>query len=143
MLKRSAFGTLFVALLVLALGLQMQAAGVARQAQRLYVAAGVTSRPWQSRLGDARTAAALRPDVIAYAQRAASIQAARYAEIGALDKARALLIYAWGLDRTAMPLREQLREVNGLIYSRDSRKAHMLHGREKPGGVLEPDDLMP
>jgi hypothetical protein len=85
----------------------------------------------------------LRPDIVAYRQRADSLQAARYAEIGALDEARALLIEAWGRDRSAMYLREHLREVNALIWARDSRKAHILHGREKPGRVLEPDDLLP
>jgi len=140
---RRVLGILFVSLVVLAGALQVRTARVVGQAQTLYTAAGVASRPWAQRLNDARMAAELRPDVIAYRQRAASIQAARYAEIGALDKARALLIEAWALDRSAMYLREQLREVNALIWARDSRKAHVLHGREKPGGVLEPDDLMP
>lgn len=140
---RRLLGVVFVAIVALALGLQLQTARIVGAAQRLYVAAGVASRPWADRISDARSAAALRPEVIAYRQRAASLQAQRYAEIGALDKARALLIEAWAWDRSAMYLREQLREVNSLIWARDSRKAHVLHGREKPGGVLEPDDLMP
>jgi hypothetical protein len=133
----------FVVIVVVALGLQLNTARLVSKAQRLYAAAGVVSRPWADRLSDARAAAALRPEVTAYRQRAASLQAARYVEIGALDKARTLLIEAWGWDRSAMYLREQLRDVNSLIWARDSRKAHILHGREKPGGVLEPDDLMP
>ena len=129
--------------MLLAAGLQLQAARVSTRAQQLYVAAGLSSRPLYERLVDANSAADLRPDVLAYYQRAASLQARRYAEAGALERARALLILAWGRDRSAVYLREQLREVNMAIFAIDSRKAHVLHGREKPGGVLEPGDLMP
>lgn len=133
----------FVALVAGAAGMQVASVRVAREAQLGYEASRRESAPWNERLAGARTAAALRPDVVAYRQQAASLQAERYTEIGALDKARAMLVEAWGLDRTNDALRAQLREVNGLITVRDSRKAHVLHGREKSGGVLEPDDLMP
>jgi hypothetical protein len=81
--------------------------------------------------------------VLAFRQREASIQATLYTEKGELDAARLLLIEVWGLDRSNVALRAQLRAVNQALVTRDSRKAHVLHGREKPGGVLEPEDLMP
>ncbi len=142
-MQRKLMGVVFFGLLLLAAGLQLQAARVATRAQQLYVASGATSRPLSARLVDARSAAELRPDVVAYYQRAASLQAKRYADAGALKRARALLILAWGRDRSAVYLRRQLREVNMAIFANDSRKAHVLHGREKPGGVLEPGDLLP
>jgi hypothetical protein len=40
-------------------------------------------------------------------------------------------------------LREQLHEVNLALIARDSHKAHVLHGREGPGGELCPEDLLP
>ncbi len=142
-MSRTLLSVAFAALLLAAAAVQIQAARVAVAARQLHTAAGVESRAWDERLRDARQASELRPDVVAYWQRAASLQAARYVEIGALEKARALLIDAWERDRSAVYLREQLREVNGLILANDSRKAHVLHGREGPGGALDPDDLMP
>lgn len=129
---------------VVALGAQVSAerADVAK-ARALYETAGASNRPLEARIDDARAAVALQPQVIAYRQRAASLEAERAVQVGALDDAREILIAAWTLDRSAMYLREQLREVNGLIFARDSRKAHVLHGREGPGGVLDPEDLMP
>lgn len=134
---------LLVAVAAAIITVEVRAAQTAALAQRLFVAAGNTKRPVEARLQDARAAARLRPDVVAYYQRAASLQATRYVELGELQSARELLIDAWGRDRSAMYLREQLREVNNLIFAIDSRKAHVLHGREGPGGVLEPEDLMP
>lgn len=142
-MNRSVSVVVLCMLLVTALGVQARSLRVAQEAERLHRAAIVSSRPWNERVQDARSAVALRPDVIAYRQRAASIQASRYVEVGALDQARETLIEAWALNRSATYLRRQLTEVNSLILARDSRKAHLLHGREKPGGVLEPDDLLP
>jgi len=141
--RRAVLGLVFVCLVVVAVSVQANAQSVAREALELHVAAGDDTRSWQERLTDARAAVELRPDILAFRKREASIQAARYVEIGALDKARLLLIHVWGFDRTDSELRSQLRSVNRAITARDSRKAHILHGREKPGGVLEPDDLMP
>jgi len=141
--RRALWAIAFILLIAAVAIAQVRSAAVAREALVLHRKAGETSRPWSDRLSEARAAARLRPDVIAYRQRAASIHAARLTEVGALDKARLILIEAWGADRTNVQLRAQLQEVNRLITARDSRKAHILHGREKPGGVLEPGDLMP
>lgn len=143
-MRHRAWGIAMALIVVAALGLQLRAEhDDAARARALYTSAGKADRPLEARIDDAVAAVSLQPRNIAYRQRAASLEAKRAVQVGALDDARELLIEAWALDRSAMYLREQLREVNGMIFARDSRKAHVLHGREGPGGVLEPEDLMP
>ncbi len=134
----------FIALVIAAGLVQVRAAQVSTAARRAYERA-VAPAPLTARIAAARTATQLRPDVVQYRTTLARLRARNYTRIGALEKARATLIAARsGADTPAnRALRAQLREVNRLILTRDSRKAHVLHGREKPGGVLEPDDLMP
>ena len=80
---------------------------------------------------------------VAYRQQEASSEAATLVAAGELEEAKAVLVEAWDLDRDNTELREQIREVNQAMIARDSRKAHVLHGREGPGGELEPEDLLP
>jgi hypothetical protein len=142
-MRRSLSWLFLACLLAGVVALQFRAQAISREALALHIAAGDAARPWQDRLADSRAAVRLRPDVLAFRQREASIQATLYTEKGELDAARLLLIEVWGLDRSNVALRAQLRAVNQALVTRDSRKAHVLHGREKPGGVLEPEDLMP
>ncbi len=76
-------------------------------------------------------------------QHAASAQAKQLVAAGDLDRARQVLIDAWALDRSAMYLRRQLKDVNDAIFLRDARKAHQQHAREQTGGVLAPEDVIP
>lgn len=132
----------FLVLAASAIAIQVGAWRVASTASEQYAVAG-SSAPLSSRLVAARRAASLRPEVIAYGQRLASVQAEVWVANGRLDEARVMLIEQWGRDRSNTELRAQLKEVNEARFTRDSRKAHVLHGREKPGGVLLPEDLLP
>lgn len=76
-------------------------------------------------------------------QNSASTRAETLFEAGELEAAKEVLVEAWALDRDNTELREQMREINEAMVVRDSRKAHVLHGREGPGGELAPEDLMP
>lgn len=143
MQRRRSLAGLFALLIVAALSVQAAAWNAAVSAEINAVAAADASLPLEDRLGHARTAARLQPSVVAYRQQEAALVAQRAFEAGDLDGARQVLIAAWGLDRSNTALREQLRAVNLALVARDSRKAHVLHGREKPGGVLEPEDLLP
>lgn len=142
-MRRAVFMAAFVGLVVCAAAIQVRASSVGREALALHAAAGDTALGLNQRLSHARSAVKLRPDVLAYRQREAALRATRYIELGAPEEARLLLIEVWGYDRDNTELRAQLGAVNRELTVRDSRKAHVLHGREGPKGELEPEDLLP
>lgn len=132
-----------VALIAVILVLQGVAWAIAFQSVSLSTGAADASRPAPERLEDAQTASELRPDVLAYKQQAASLEASALVEAGELEAAKQVLVEVWGYDRDNTELREQIREINDAMTARDNPKAHVLHQREGPMGELEPEDLMP
>jgi non-ribosomal peptide synthetase component F len=133
-----------VALVALAAVVQINTARTDARAKQLYDVSFARSASPEA-LTAARAALVLRPDVVAYRQRVASLEAARLTLAGDLAAARAILIDGLSYTHPTVnaALREQLAAVNSAKFLNDARKAHVLHGREKPGGVLEPEDLLP
>lgn len=142
-MKRLIAIALFWGLVSAAALVQARATRTAVDATAAYARAGDATLALPARLESARRAAELRPDELAFRERAVSLEARTLTYAGDLDQARDLVFDAWYTDRGNGELRAQLAQIDALIQTRDARKAHVLHGREKPGGVLEPDDLMP
>lgn len=143
-MKRILSIALFTLLVAGSVLLQLQWVRLNQEAARHIAIADDESAPIGIRLAHARASADIRPDVVRYRQTLASLEASQLAGAGELGAARSVLIGALSLSTPQqLRLRAQLAEVNTRIFLRDARKAHVLHAREKPGGVLLPEDLIP
>jgi len=95
-----------------------------------------------ARARSARRAATLRPwDRNAHTN-AVLLTGRVLAARGELEQARRLLAETWLENRDADDLRAELTSVSKAIERRDSRKAHVQHGREGAQGELDPDDVI-
>jgi len=135
MLERSRIATAVAALAVcvsIALGVSAWQSALSRdealdmEARARSARRAATLRPWDP---DAHTAAALLTGRV-------------LASRGELERARRLLADTWLDNRDADDLRSELGSVSKAIERRDSRKAHVQHGREGPQGELDPEDVI-
>lgn len=118
-------------------------AGVGVRAQVSYARADDRTLSLRERIVAARDAAELKPSRIDYAERLAILSAEDMIATGRLDDAKRRLLGAYLADREDATLAGKLRQVNLALIARDARKAHQLHAKEGPGGILPPGVRMP
>jgi len=164
MRTRTGWRVTFVALVVFALALQVITVIQNRRAVALYhgttavvdglavpgpgapsnAADRISDAQLRSALARSRAASRIRPDSATMRQRMLVLVAATYERADRLAAARATLIDALTLSSPPdQQVRSHLARVNQAIMAQSTWKAHVLHQREKPGGVLYPEDLLP
>jgi hypothetical protein len=101
-----------------------------------------SSRPFPIRAGAAERAVALEPWNDGFALTAAIVEAQGLLGQGKVDEAYFLLLrYSRTVHGDAL-YRETYQAAVAEKWVLDARKAHVQHGREKKGGVLEPEDVL-